>query len=87
MFDWQELEEAQQEVEEKMSKKLQMPPVMAERDAASKVISWSWMRQSSKTIFGLKSWIIHGGLMSYQLPTNQSAGARDRRHAARPRHM
>ena len=41
MFDWQELEEVQQEVEEKMSKKLQMPPVMAERDAASKVISWS----------------------------------------------
>ena len=76
MFDWQELEEVQQEVEEKMSKKLQMPPVMAERDAASKVISWSMvMAAASKTIFGLKSWMIHGGLMSYQLPTNQSAGA------------
>ena len=74
MFDWQELEEAQQEVEEKMSKKLQMPPVMAERDAASKVISWSWMRQARQSLV-LKSWIIHGGLMSYQLPTNQSAGA------------
>ena len=34
---WQELEEAQQGVEEKMTKKLQMPPVMEERDAASKV--------------------------------------------------
>ena len=34
---WQELEEAQGEVEEKMTRKLQMPPVMEERDAASKV--------------------------------------------------
>ena len=48
MFDWQELEEAQQEVEEKMSKKLQMPPVMAERDAASKVMSW--MRQARRSL-------------------------------------
>ena len=37
MLDWQELEEAQQGVEEKMTRKLQMPPVMEERDAASKV--------------------------------------------------
>ena len=37
MLDWQELEEAQQGGEEKMTKKLQMPPVMEERDAASKV--------------------------------------------------
>ena len=51
MFDWQELEEAQQEVEEKMSKKLQMPPVMAERDAASKVISWSWIRKQGNLWF------------------------------------
>ena len=50
MFDWQELEEAQQEVEEKMSKKLQMPPVMAERDAASKVLSWSWLGQARPSL-------------------------------------
>ena len=31
------MEEARQEVEEKMTRKLQMPPVMEERDAASKV--------------------------------------------------
>ena len=37
------MEEAQQEVEEKMTKKLQMPPVMDERDAASKVLNiWRW---------------------------------------------
>ena len=36
-WDWQELEEAQHGVEEKMTRKLQMPPVMEERDAASKV--------------------------------------------------
>ena len=44
----QELEEAQQEVEEKMTKKLQMPPVMDERDAASKVSnirSWKHKEQ------------------------------------------
>jgi len=45
----QELEEAQQEVEEKMTKKLQMPPVMDERDAASKVLEEDAMLQGHDT--------------------------------------
>jgi len=45
----QELEEARQEVEEKMTRKLQMPPVMEERDAASKVLESDNMLQGYDT--------------------------------------